>query len=78
MYCHRLEFEEGQNSEHSQEGEVIESSPEIVTMPSRFEKDQEKGFIDVWWLYDDGGEMFHITLGRGGHFTCTKICEWLL
>ncbi|XP_064390223.1 solute carrier family 12 member 3-like isoform X2 [Halichondria panicea] len=36
--------------------ESAESShPEIVTMPSRFEKSQEKGFIDVWWLYDDGG-----------------------
>ncbi len=29
--------------------------PEIITMPSRFERVQEKGFIDVWWLYDDGG-----------------------
>lgn len=31
--------------------------PEItITLPSRFEKKQEAGFIDVWWLYDDGGE----------------------
>ena len=30
--------------------------PDIVSMPSRFEKKQESGCIDVWWLYDDGGE----------------------
>lgn len=32
------------------------SHPEVITMPSRFEKSQDKGYIDVWWLYDDGGE----------------------
>lgn len=36
--------------------------PEIVSMPSRFEKKQESGFIDVWWLYDDGGEPVTRTL----------------
>ena len=35
--------------------EEVEQVPELVTMPSRFEKVQEKGYIDVWWLYDDGG-----------------------
>ena len=30
--------------------------PELVTMPSRFEEVQQKGTIDVWWIYDDGGE----------------------
>ena len=34
----------------------IPEMPEIVSMPSRFEKKQESGYIDVWWLYDDGGE----------------------
>ena len=28
---------------------------ELITMPSRFEERQQAGFIDVWWLYDDGG-----------------------
>ncbi len=28
---------------------------EIMSLPSRFEKKQESGHIDVWWLYDDGG-----------------------
>ncbi len=32
--------------------------PEIVSMPSRFEVKQESGFIDVWWLYDDGGQYY--------------------
>ena len=37
--------------------------PEIVSLPSRFEKKQESGHIDVWWLYDDGG-----THSRNVHF----------
>lgn len=32
------------------------STYEVVTMPSRFAQSQGKGFIDVYWLYDDGGE----------------------
>ena len=32
-----------------------DTTPEIITMPSRFDHVQEKGNIDVWWLYDDGG-----------------------
>ena len=30
--------------------------PDIASLPSRFEKKQEVGTIDVWWLYDDGGK----------------------
>ena len=41
--------------EESNEEDAKPNLPEIITMPSRFEKKQEKGFIDVWWLYDDGG-----------------------
>ncbi len=33
--------------------------PEIMSLPSRFEKKQESGHIDVWWLYDDGGRNVH-------------------
>ena len=41
--------------------EEVEQVPELVTMPSRFEKVQEKGYIDVWWLYDDGGTaLYHV------------------
>ncbi len=36
-------------------------SPELITMPSRFETAQEKGNIDVWWLYDDGGTCMRET-----------------
>lgn len=32
-----------------------EAVPDIITMPSRFETPQGRGYIDVWWLYDDGG-----------------------
>ena len=35
---------------------ILEVVPELVTMPSRFESVQKKGNLDVWWLYDDGGE----------------------
>ncbi len=48
--------QEGEDPDLVIEEESAESShPDIVTMPSRFEKSQERGFIDVWWLYDDGG-----------------------
>ena len=44
--------------------------PEIITMPSRFEQIQDKGYIDVWWLYDDGGYTeFHV---GGGYFSSSK------
>lgn len=33
------------------------STEELITMPSRFEERQPAGFIDVWWLYDDGGKI---------------------
>lgn len=33
------------------------STEELITMKSRFEERQQAGFIDVWWLYDDGGIM---------------------
>lgn len=28
---------------------------ELLTDMNRFHERIEKGFIDVWWLYDDGG-----------------------
>ena len=46
----------GNGDQQEPEPEVLDTTPEIVTMPSRFEEKQEKGYIDVWWLYDDGGE----------------------
>lgn len=59
LHC-RLELDDVEGVS-SQQGpgnttEVADTTPEIITMPSRFEKVQEKGFIDVWWLYDDGGQ----------------------
>ena len=36
--------------------ESQDSTYEVVTMPSRFAQSQGKGFVDVYWLYDDGGE----------------------
>ena len=58
-FCPRLRFEDEEeevvrrrvSSTPSQEG------PELVTMPSRFERVQEKGTIDVWWIYDEGGKL---------------------
>ncbi|XP_047122244.1 bumetanide-sensitive sodium-(potassium)-chloride cotransporter-like [Schistocerca piceifrons] len=30
-------------------------SPELLARLTRFRQKQPKGYIDVWWLYDDGG-----------------------
>jgi len=50
------EIAEGEvDSTDNQEAES-RSTYEVVTMPSRFAQSQGKGFIDVYWLYDDGGE----------------------
>lgn len=38
------------------------STEELITMPSRFEERQQSGFIDVWWLYDDGGTLLSVLL----------------
>ena len=54
----RLEFEEGEEWSGQRRVSVsTQEGPELVTMPSRFEKVQEKGTIDVWWIYDDGGTI---------------------
>ena len=41
--------------------EEVVTPPELITMPSRFEQVQERGYIDVWWLYDDGGQTLYFT-----------------
>lgn len=48
---------DGDDDEGQRRSSVISSpeAPELVTMPSRFEEVQQKGTIDVWWIYDDGG-----------------------
>ena len=46
------------------EGSREDSAPEIITMPSRFDQVQEKGNIDVWWLYDDGGTQDKYTMAH--------------
>ena len=43
----------------------VEPVQELITMPSRFENVQEKGYIDVWWLYDDGGRKRGLLLSFG-------------
>lgn len=55
--------------EDEEEGQVKSASSssskeglEMVTMPSRFEKVQDKGTIDVWWIYDEGGKTSIHTL----------------
>ena len=55
----RLEFGEEEGDSGGQPRSSVSTlsrdEPELVTMPSRFEKTQKKGTIDVWWIYDDGG-----------------------
>ena len=55
----RLDFEEeeeGGGRRASLAPSLPQEAPELVTMPSRFEQVQQKGTIDVWWIYDDGGK----------------------
>lgn len=57
-----MELDEAGGSQQqpgSSDGEAPVVIPEIVTMRSRFENVQEKGNIDVWWIYDDGGNPSH-------------------
>ena len=42
---------------HSSVYSLPRDTSDLVTMPSRFEKAQQKGTIDVWWIYDDGGKL---------------------
>ena len=61
--------EPGQEGEEEGEGSHEDSAPEIITMPSRFDQVQEKGYIDVWWLYDDGGKKKYCY-----HFGYNIVC----
>lgn len=69
MY-NRVDLEEYEEEDSHGQGSRLsnstptEAGPEIVTMPSRFERVQENGNIDVWWLYDDGGEVILTTRRR--------------
>lgn len=63
------------DSTDNQEAES-RSTYEVVTMPSRFAQSQGKGFIDVYWLYDDGGEKG----GGRGWSDCVlgSKCQWVV
>ena len=65
--------EPGQEGEEEEEGSHEDSAPEIITMPSRFDQVQEKGYIDVWWLYDDGGKTKYCY-----HFGYDIVCVFLV
>ncbi len=56
-YSYPLVEEETMDGAPSIPGREEGVTPELITMPSRFETLQEKGYIDVWWLYDDGGRQ---------------------
>lgn len=38
----------------STEGKPL--SPSTLRQLTHFRRRQDRGFVDVWWLYDDGGE----------------------
>ena len=53
---YKMALEVGALKNEKEENETKgDSTEELITMPSRFEERQGVGFIDVWWLYDDGG-----------------------
>lgn len=60
---------------------ALESAPEIITMPSRFEEKQDKGNIDVWWLWDDGGKWWDwvegVVISGGGKGGRRGRNQWL-
>lgn len=58
----------------NQEGESRGSAYEVVTMPSRFAQPQGKGFIDVYWLYDDGGGCRDSQLHSGYQSEVFAVC----
>jgi Solute carrier family 12 len=35
-------------------------SKDVINSLSQFTRKQRKGTIDVWWLYDDGGEILNV------------------
>lgn len=38
-------------------GQNKEISREILSSVNQFHRKQEKGTLDVWWLFDDGGDI---------------------
>ena len=53
-----MDFDDEEVAEPEQEEEDLrEDIAQEITMPSRFDQVQSKGYIDVWWLYDDGGDV---------------------
>ncbi|XP_054287482.1 bumetanide-sensitive sodium-(potassium)-chloride cotransporter-like isoform X1 [Macrosteles quadrilineatus] len=55
----------------SAEGEPLPNN--IMRQLTHFRRKQEKGFVDVWWLYDDGGLTLlipHILLTRSQFADC--------
>ena len=55
---YRLDWGEGERraSSASSASSLVREGQELITMPSRFEEVQKRGTIDVWWIYDDGGQ----------------------
>lgn len=35
--------------------------PTVMKELTHFRCKQDKGFVDVWWLYDSGGELIHFS-----------------
>lgn len=38
-----------------QSSDVLKINQRLMEASSQFKRKQEKGTIDVWWLFDDGG-----------------------
>ena len=54
---YRLDWGEGERRASSaSSSSLVREGQELITMPSRFEEVQKRGTIDVWWIYDDGGQ----------------------
>ncbi len=45
-----------------QTADLAKMNQRLVEASSQFKKKQDKGTIDVWWLFDDGGEHGRVLL----------------
>lgn len=53
-----------------QASDLAKMNQRLVEASGQFKTKQGKGTIDVWWLFDDGGEREH----HDAHVTVLSLC----
>lgn len=57
MYARDNKGKDGTDMYLNPAGEPL--TPQLLNELTHFRKKQDKGYVDVWWLYDDGGELLN-------------------